>query len=167
MLSNEPRLSQNLYRCQHCHFFKTKYVEFAKTFHQTAGSEYGLEDGTDTMVSFHAVSCVPLRSICVEYGVKRYPKLMIIPDGKTAADDDIKIINSFQLHPNSILYGLGLLEDFVEEEADLPEMEVQTMGVEEDDVDRTVSMFDKYPRTKTMLFRDASLAFDFAMRNGI
>ncbi|KAL3928767.1 MAG: hypothetical protein SGBAC_012502, partial [Bacillariaceae sp.] len=149
--------------CPHCQHFRDHYVRFAQTTRDIV-EQYS----PGTTINMFAISCVPWKAVCGEFGVDAYPKLFLFKDGSKEGRE----IDQDDIHPFKILPLLGIhLDDLTrtQEEAKHAEsantFETKAKGSENNNNNGLPQFW--LPRTKQDIYNDAHLSFDFAMRNSI
>lgn len=65
-------------KCGACQAFKYNYIEVAKKV---------MEERPN--VQFYGVSCEVYRSVCDLYSVKRFPKILVFPNGDVSNEDEV------------------------------------------------------------------------------
>lgn len=116
--------------------------------------KHGLDYGT------YAVSCVHHSSLCTDQEVKGYPRVKLFQAGETFG----KFLNVWELHPAEMLRELSVDFNLSEEEESFSvEQKKEKQGMETNQDGK----LDFLPRSKTDIYNDAQLSFDFAMKNAI
>lgn len=111
----------------------------------------------------YAVSCVPWKPVCNDWGVSAYPAVFIFEDGSVNGTK----LNHFDIHPFMILSLLGIEVDDLtsKEEKGATTNALRSGNSDNEKPDSASHHF--LPRTKLEIYNDAHLSFDFAMRNAI
>jgi thiol-disulfide isomerase/thioredoxin len=153
--------------CPHCQAFRDHFVEFAQQ----------MEDyvGPDTDLTVHSVSCVAHRTLCHDWDVHGYPRLLLFTAGAT---NYTKIASYFELHPFDVLADLGIEIDQTKMLGETASSEETTAATSDKKIsgklkgskeatgtDATTKI--AYKRTKEDVYNDAFLSFHFALRTGI
>lgn len=115
-------------------------------------------------VKVYAVACNLYREICKHYGVEGFPQIRLF---KANSTEVVNQVQYWEAHAFDMLLSLGLsqpAQDFggkMDPIAYDEELEADLNNP------KTVSMIQKHHRTKSEVYNDAYLSFDFSMRNGI
>lgn len=154
-----------LAQCQH---FREHYIQFANQI-TTVAKENGFE------VSVHAVSCEVHRSLCHDFGVHGYPKIMLFKAGEK---NYTKEVPYYSIHPFQVLNDLGAHVDSLrleQKDAAAPggdgkgkKKVKQSTAEKGGDLEGGDAVTKKgQPRTKVDVFDDAYLSLVFALKNGV
>lgn len=134
--------------CPHCQEYKSHYVDLAKEVRSKKGA---------SEIKFHAVSCTAHKPICQDFDIHSYPRVLSLKAGSIEGDVYKKSQVSAELILNT--FGIEVISD--EGEANIEKVKKGSA--------KTVSTGNRgrIPREKEDIYRDATLSFDFALRNAI
>lgn len=144
--------------CPHCQHFRPRYIEFAKKI-----TEFS------TLVEVFAVSCVPFDKICKQQGVHGFPTVKLFPANSLNGTK----IETNKLHPLTVLRQFGISSNDLMPEGSEKVDKTKSVFVKNkhDNVNNNISHENdqRYfmSRSKTQIFNDAHLSFDFAMRTAV
>ena len=141
--------------CPHCQHFVSKYILLAK-------SVQAKKEGRD--VAFYAVSCTAHRDICLEKNIQSFPTIMLFRAGNRTGE----IVK--ETHRMTAWVVLELLRPDVSfrksHDQVNPELD-STEKVSEKKREENKKFTSYLDRTTAETFSDASLSFDYALRNSI
>lgn len=132
--------------CGHCQHYKPQFIQIARDVNKVKP------------IAFHAVPCPKFAEICKDQGVKGYPSIKFYKAGSGEGE-----VLKHSIDANGILEKMGVKDHKGEIDAvqntEIGENNKITHGEVVMKTSRGVSVKD--------LFHDATLSFDFAMRNSI
>lgn len=134
----------------HCQEYRSHYQDLAKEIQSVKGA-------SDVM--FYSVSCTAHKPICQDFGIRAYPRVLLLKAGSAVNPEDAEddVYKKSQISAELILdtFGIERVEGNVSHVQKGSAKTVQTRNRE------------RIPRAKEDIYRDATLSFDFALRNAI
>ena len=170
--------------CPHCQHFRKHYIELAHKINHlvnaTTTTTTTTTNGDDNnnnnqqqqhlAIPFYAVSCTAHPKICQDIKVPGYPRVKLFKPGNATPVGDAYP----PIHPFELLHKLGIqtdpMDDLEEDDNEQSQSRTsffQTPSKQLHQRQQQKHHHHHHHRTKSQIFSDAYLSFDFALRHGV
>jgi len=156
-----------IHYCNTCKAFRPVYTKFAEKVKELAALQ------NVNNIDVYAISCSPNRKLCVDQGVKGFPKIRLYKPGESEFNE---LNHHTQIHPYKVLDQLGIDFDGEEEDWDVDsgtmEVHVQAPSWWQSIAAKLTGQSINSPRSPARRSRDdlkadIHLSLDYALRNEV